>query len=153
MAQPSSPFDPLSMWRDFVSQWEKGSNEMGNQTMASDPFRQGLHGGMNASLQVQKALGEMMAKFLTSLNLPTRDDVVALGDRLESIDSHLGQIARLLEGREGGASVSSVGTSSATARPPRTRQPASPVGQAAAPAAAPASVKAAAKKKRARSRA
>jgi len=122
MAQPSSPFDPLSMWRDFVSQWEKGSNEMGNQAMASDPFRQGLHGGMNASLQVQKALGEMMAKFLTSLNLPTRDDVVALGDRLESIDGHLGQIARLLEARDGGAGVSSVGTA-AVARPPRTRQP------------------------------
>jgi hypothetical protein len=152
MAQPSSPFDPLSMWRDFVSQWEKGSNEMGNQAMASDPFRQGLHGGMNASLQVQKALGEMMAKFLTSLNLPTRDDVVALGDRLESIDGHLGQIARLLEGREGGAGASSATSANAITRPPRTRQPSRPTVEVAPPATTPAPVKAAAKKKSARSR-
>ena len=86
----SSPFDPMKMWRDLVSQWEKGSNEFANQAMASDPFRQGMHGGMNASLAVQKALGEMMARYLSTLNLPRRDDLQAMGNQLQQIEVHLG---------------------------------------------------------------
>ena len=137
----SSPLDPMAMWRDLVAQWEKGTNEFANQAMASDPFRQGMHGGMNASLQVQKAVGELMARFLTSLNLPSRDDVQALGDQLQRIDDHLGRIARLLEAR-GGAALPTA--ASGVARPARTRQPPRPPEPPAA-VAAPA-------KKKARSR-
>ena len=74
MPQSSSPLDPMAMWRDLVGQWEKGANEFANQAMASDPFKQGMHGGMNASLQAQKSLGELMAlvidSFITALRIP-----------------------------------------------------------------------------------
>ena len=127
MPQSSSPLDPMTMWRDLVAQWEKGSNEFANQAMASDPFRQGMHGGMNASLQAQNAVGELMARFLTLLKLPTRDDVQALGEQLQRIDEHLGRIARLLEaGADPTAMARATTAAAGIAKPRRTRQPPRP---------------------------
>lgn len=124
MTNKFSPLDPMAMWRELTAQWEKSTNEFANETMASDPFRQGMHGGMNASLTAQKALGDLMARYLTMLNLPTRADLQVLGEQLQRIDDHLARIARAVEG--GPASNTSA---AAAAGPRRTRQP---------PAAAPA---------------
>ena len=126
MTNKFSPLDPIAMWRELTAQWEKSTNEFANETMSSDPFRQGMHGGMNASLTAQKALGELMARYLTMLNLPTRADLQVLGEQLQRIDDHLARIARAVEG----------GPASSVAAPPgprRTRQP-----PKAAPAAPPA---------------
>jgi hypothetical protein len=131
----SSPLDPMAMWRELTAQWEKSTNEFANEAMASDPFRQGMHGGMNASLTAQKALGDLMARYLTLLNLPTRADVQALGEQLQRIDDHLAQIGRALEGGRSPA-ASAGGTVNAPPKPRRTRQPPSP--SAAAPKRKPA---------------
>lgn len=128
-----SPLDPMAMWRELTAQWEKSTNEFANETMASDPFRQGMHGGMNASLTAQKALGDLMARYLTMLNLPTRADIQALGEQLQHIDDHLARIARAVEG--GGSAPSAPST--VPPKPRRTRQPPQPVAAAKAPAAAP----------------
>lgn len=132
------PLDPMAMWRELTAQWEKSTNEFANETMASDPFRQGMHGGMNASLSAQKALGDLMARYLTMLNLPTRADIQGLGEQLQHIDDHLARIARAIEG--GGAPSA---PSHAPPQPRRTKQPP----QAAAPAKAPAAAKQAARKR------
>jgi hypothetical protein len=108
-----------------------------SETMASDPFRQGMHGGMNASLTAQKALGDLMARYLTLLNLPTRADIQALGEQLQSIDDHLANISRALEG--GGRSPAASAATHAPPQPRRTRQP--PQAGAAAKAPAPAAPK------------
>lgn len=128
-----SPLDPMAMWRELTAQWEKSTNEFANETMASGPFRQGMHGGMNASLTAQKGLGDLMARYLTMLNLPTRADIQALGEQLQHIDDHLARIARAVEG--GGAAPST--PSAVPPKPRRTRQPPQPMAAAKAPAAAP----------------
>ena len=115
-----SPLDPMAMWRELTAQWEKSTNEFANETMASDPFRQGMHGGMNASLSAQKALGDLMARYLTMLNLPTRADIPALGDPLQRIDDHLARIARAAEGARSPAPKADAAP---PPRPRRTRQP------------------------------
>ncbi len=127
--------DPMAMWRELTAQWEKSTNEFANETMASDPFRQGMHGGMNASLTAQKALGDLMARYLTLLNLPTRGDLQALGEQLHRIDDHLAGIRRALEGGAGPAARTARTADAATAppRPRRTKQP--PAAAAPAPAA------------------
>ena len=130
-----SPLDPMAMWRELTAQWEKSTNEFANETMASDPFRQGMHGGMNASLTAQKALGELMARYLAMLNLPTRADIQVLGEQLQRIDDHLARIARAVEGgaAPSGPSAPAAPAPSARAapataapRPRRTRQPGKP---------------------------
>ena len=132
MTNKFSPLDPMAMWRELTAQWEKATNEFANETMASDPFRQGMHGGMNASLTAQKALGELMARYLTMLNLPTRADLQVLGEQLQRIDDHLARIARAVEGGPASSAAAAPG-------PRRTRQPpkAAPAEPAAAPATPP----------------
>jgi len=139
MTQSSSPLDPMAIWRELTAQWEKSTNAFANEAMASDPFRQGMHGGMNASLGAQKALGDLMARLLTMLNLPTRADLQALSEQLQHIDDHLARIARQLE--DGGAAPAPAPQSSA---PKRTKQPPSMAATPPAPAPSPAK-KAAAK--------
>lgn len=133
--------DPMAMWRELTAQWEKSTNEFANEAMASDPFRQGMHGGMNASLTAQKALGDLMARYLTLLNLPTRADLQALGEQLHRIDDQLAGIRRALEDGAGTTPRTAQTADAATAppRPRRTKQP---------PAAAPAPTAKAAPKKR-----
>ncbi|MDO9436227.1 hypothetical protein [Hydrogenophaga sp.] len=130
-----SPLDPMAMWRELTAQWEKSTNEFANETMASDPFRQGMHGGMNASLTAQNAVGELMARYLAMLNLPTRADIQVLGEQLQRIDDHLARIARAVEGgaAPSGPSAPAAPAPSARAapataapRPRRTRQPGKP---------------------------
>jgi hypothetical protein len=123
--------DPMAMWRELTAQWEKSTNEFANETMSSDPFRQGMHGGMNASLTAQKALGDLMARYLTLLNLPTRADIQALGEQLQRIDDHLANISRAMEG--GVRSPAASAAAHAPPQPRRTRQP--PQAAAAAPKA------------------
>ena len=106
MTNKFSPLDPMAMWRELTAQWEKSTNEFANETMASDPFRQGMHGGMNASLTAQKALGDLMARYLAMLNLPTRADLQVLGEQLQRIDDHLARIARAMEGGTSAAAAS-----------------------------------------------
>jgi len=96
-----SPLDPMAMWRELTAQWEKSTNEFANEAMASDPFRQGMHGGMNASLTAQKALGDLMARYLTLLNLPTRADLQVLGEQLQRQVARHQVAQRLLRGERG----------------------------------------------------
>jgi len=77
---------------------------------------------MNASLTAQKALGDLMARYLTLLNLPTRADLQVLGEQLQRIDDHLARIARAVEGGSGPAPTAQA----AAPKPRRTRQPPSP---------------------------
>ena len=130
-----SPLDPMAMWRELTAQWEKSTNEFANETMASDPFRQGMHGGMNASLTAQKGLADLMARYLTMLNLPTRADIQALGEQLQRIDDHLAHISRAMEG---GRSPATSSAAHAPPRPRRTKQPPEAAATANAPAPAPA---------------
>ena len=127
MTQSSSPLDPMAIWRELSAQWEKSTNAFANEAMASDPFRQGMHGGMNASLGAQKALADLMARLLTMLNLPTRADLQALSEQLQHIDDHLARIARQLE--EGG-----MAPQPRPAAPRRTKQPPSMAAAPPAPA-------------------
>jgi len=120
----------MAIWRELSAQWEKSTNAFANEAMASDPFRQGMHGGMNASLGAQKALGDLMARLLTMLNLPTRADLQALSEQLQHIDDHLARISRQLE--EGGAAPAPAPQSSAA--PKRTKQPPSAAAAPSAPA-------------------
>jgi len=119
----------MAIWRELTAQWEKSTNAFANEAMASDPFRQGMHGGMNASLGAQKALGDLMARLLTMLNLPTRADLQALSEQLQHIDDHLARISRQLE--DGGVAPAPAPQSSA---PKRTKQPPSMAATPPAPA-------------------
>jgi len=115
------------MWRTWLGQSEQQWNAMLNQAMGTDAYSQSLGRFMELYATLQKNLAETMGRSLGALNMPTRADVLALGERLGRIEDRLAEIERMLA--RSGNVASAVGDgATATHRPPRTKQPPSHAG-------------------------
>jgi hypothetical protein len=91
-----TPNDPMAFFRQMVSQWEKAANDYGGKFASSSEFAQGMQGMTTASLTVQQAVNEATGKALTAANIPTRADMIALGERLGAVEARLIRIEALL---------------------------------------------------------
>ena len=78
---------------------------------------------------MQKNMAESMSRYLGALNMPTRTDILTLGDRLAMIEDRLAGIERMLTAA-GTSAAPTDGATAAGMRPPRTKQPASGTGTA-----------------------
>jgi polyhydroxyalkanoic acid synthase PhaR subunit len=119
MAQQASATDPFALWREWISQSERQWNAFLNDTMGTEQFAQSLGGMMDVYLAIQKGLNEAMGRYLSAINVPTRDDIVALGDRLSGIEARLGDLETKLDIAQRAAEAAGP----APAMPPRTRKP------------------------------
>jgi len=111
MAEPPN-LDPLAMWRDMLGQWERGVNSVANQAMGSDEFSRAMHQMTAVGLRLQQTVGEVVGKSLEALNLPTRNDLISINERLSRIEARLDEIA-----------TAAPAPKPAVPRPPRTRRP------------------------------
>jgi len=113
---PDKPsLDPLGLWRDMVTQWERGVNEVANRAMGSDEFSRAMHQVTSLTLRMQQTMGEAMNKSLQALNLPSRADFNALHERIGRIEETLARLEVKIASPEAPAQ--------APPRPARTRQP------------------------------
>ena len=129
--QGSSATDPFQVWRDWVSNSERQWNAFLNDAMATDEFSQAMGRGMDMYLGLQKNLNEVMGRYFTTMNMPSRDDILALGnrltaveDRLAGIEAAINRLGRTPPAAESGASASAVPAVQARPRPARTKRPA-----------------------------
>lgn len=90
------PTDPFAMFRDMVSQWEKATNDFGGKIAGSSEFAQTMQGATAMSMQIQQAVHEGMTKVLAATNIPSREDIAALGERVGNIESQLARIEAAL---------------------------------------------------------
>jgi Poly(R)-hydroxyalkanoic acid synthase subunit (PHA_synth_III_E) len=91
-----TPNDPMAFFRQMVSQWEKAANDYGGKLASSSEFAQGMQQMTSASLTVQQAVSDATGKALTAANMPTRADMIALGERLGAVEARLIRIEALL---------------------------------------------------------
>jgi hypothetical protein len=113
--------DPVALWHTMLGEMEKGFNAFANQAMASPEFSKVVNQVGGASAGAQKQVGEMMEKYLASMNLPSRAQLANFGERLQAIEGQLNEITALLRQVH-----NNTGTSdgiAATPKPPRTRRP------------------------------
>jgi Poly(R)-hydroxyalkanoic acid synthase subunit (PHA_synth_III_E) len=115
MAQP--PLDPLGMWRDMLNQWEQGLNKLSTETMQTTESARMMNQAMTMSLKVQQGMTEMMARYLHALGLPTRSDLLSIGERLKAMEDQLQALSIATDKPPAPPSTES--------RPPRTKKPAS----------------------------
>ena len=109
-----TPTDPFAMFRDMVNQWEKAANDYGGKIAGSSEFARSMQGATAFSMQIQQAVHEGMTKVLAATNIPSREDLAALGERVGNIEAQLSRIESAL-----GAST----THSSSPKPKRTKQP------------------------------
>ena len=127
MADNSS--DPVVLWQKMVGEMEKGLNAFANQTMSSPEFSKAMNQAGGVSAGAQKQFGEFMEKYLLSMNLPSRAQLVGMAERLQNIEGQLNEIKAVLQQMNAGAAP----TGYSAPRPPRTKRPPA----SAAPSAAP----------------
>jgi hypothetical protein len=120
--------DPAAIWQTMIGEMEKGFNAFANQAMASPEFSKVVNqvGGVTAG--AQKQLGDLMEKYLVSMNLPSRAQMVSMAERLQSIEGQLNEIKAMLHqvAQNSGGHDDGVG---GAPRPPRTRRPPSAGGE------------------------
>jgi hypothetical protein len=114
--------DPVAMWQSLIGEMEKGFNAFANQAMASPEFSKVVDqvGGVGAG--AQKQLGDLMEKYLVSMNLPSRAQMVGMGERLQKIEAQLNEIKALLHQMHANPGAKE-GGSSRSPKPPRAKRP------------------------------
>jgi predicted RNA-binding protein with EMAP domain len=120
MAQQQSTPDPAAAFRELVSQWEKGFNEFANRTMNSDEFSQAMNKATAASTGMQQQLGELIGRYLMTLNLPSRSEMMNIAERLQAIETGLHRLSTQVDKLAGSAA-----NGPGPAGPPRTKRPGS----------------------------
>lgn len=127
MTQPGTPAssDPFALWREWVSNSERQWNAFLNEAMSTEQFSQSMGRFMDMYLNLQQSMTDVMGRYFTALNMPTRTDVLSLGarlsaieERLASLESAIGRLAPPPPQREGAPA-----TAPAPPRPARTKKP------------------------------
>lgn len=121
--------DLSAAWREWATRSERQWNEFFNQLMGTEEFSQSLGRNLDVFLHFQKTMNEAMGSWFMAMNVPTRTDVLALGDRLLAIENRLAAMEARLSDMEGAASPDG---EAARPRPRRTKRPEPPPGGAAA---------------------
>jgi SMC interacting uncharacterized protein involved in chromosome segregation len=119
--------DPVAIWQTMIGEMEKGFNSFANQAMTSPEFSKVVNQAGSAAAGAQKQLGELMEKYLISMNLPSRAQMVGMAERIQSIEGQLNEIKAMLHQMQR-ASGSIPNDQTGAPRPLRTKRPPSPGG-------------------------
>ena len=120
--------DPVAIWQTMIGEMEKGFNSFANQAMGSPEFSKVVNQVGGATAGAQKQLGELMEKYLVSMNLPSRAQMVGMAERLQSMEGQLNEIKAMLHQMQRDSGAGDSGAAGAP-RPPRTKRPPSPGGE------------------------
>ncbi len=124
MSKPEASNDPFDTLRRLVDDWEKRIDGVANQVMGTDGFSQAMNKTQNLGLRVQKGVQDAMAAHLKNINMPSRDDVLSLGQAVQAMEKRLARVEYLLEE----AAMRAGGNQGPRSGPPRTRRPPSQQG-------------------------
>ena len=115
--------DPVALWQTMIGEMEKGFNAFANKAMTSPEFSKAMNQAGGASAGAQKQFAEFMEKYLLSMNLPSRAQMIGMAERLQNIESQLNEIKVMLQQMNAGNASSAY---SVAPRPPRTKRPPAP---------------------------
>ena len=112
--------DPVALWQKMVGEMEKGFNSFATKAMETPEFSQAMNRAGGVAAGAQKQFGDLMEKYLLSMNLPSREQMTGIAARLQSIEGQLAEIRSMLNQM----SANSAGSpADAAPRPPRTKRP------------------------------
>lgn len=103
----SNPFDPFAPWRTLrdanLETWSKLVSEVLNSEAYNQAASTWLNAYLTTSQPLQQVVERTMTQVLTQLNMPTRDDVVSLAERLTNIELRLDDLDAKLDGLQASA--------------------------------------------------
>jgi len=117
----------MQFWRDALTKFENEVNSLANSALKSPDAARNAQTLSSVALSLQQFSDKAMSDHLRRLNIPSRKEVMDLGDALTRLESKIDQILTHL------IPPSDLGTP----RPARTRRPTSPPPEAGAVQAVP----------------
>ena len=118
---PPPPADPFQVWREWLDRSERQWNEWLGEAMESEQFGRSGRRLLDLALGFQTSMNAATNRYFTTLNVPTRADVLQLGERLVAIEERLAGIEAMLVERDHAPGAKAA--RAAAPRPKRTRKP------------------------------
>ena len=112
--------DPVALWQKMVGEMEKGFNSFATKAMETPEFSQAMNRAGGAAAGAQKQFGDLMEKYLLSMNLSSREQMTGIAERLQAIEGQIGEIKSMLSQMSAASGGSPIDTAP---RPPRTKRP------------------------------
>ena len=118
--------NPLDLWRQFITDSERQWNGFFKDVLGTDGFSSAMNTWVEASLSVQRMVADQLERYYTTFNIPTHNDLMALGERMKAIEDTLSRLESSLVS----AGPSAVSRTIVRPKPPRTKRPAVTAGRA-----------------------
>lgn len=115
------PLDTADQIRAAVAAIEERVNTIGTALLGTEEVAGMATAASTLRARAQKGLNDHWARQLAFFNMPSREDIAAIGDRLMSIDERLARVEQTL------ARLAGPDPSARRAGPARTRKPPAPV--------------------------
>jgi hypothetical protein len=116
--------DPAERFREIVTEWERGFDALANRLMGTNEFSRAMNQLQNLQLSLQKTVAEVIGKQLAAVNMPSRDDVLRVGEAIHELDM---RVARMEHKLDEIARAAGVEPQRRKQGPPRTKRPPSAV--------------------------
>ena len=89
--------DPMDAMRKAMGDLESRFDEMAKAVFGTDAFAKASGTATDIGVKAQKQMAGQMSRNLEFFNMPSREDVTAIGERLMTIDDRLIRIEAALE--------------------------------------------------------
>lgn len=117
--------NPVRLWREWFVKSEKAWSQAMTDMMGDERFSKGMGRYMQEALHTHRMFSESMAQYLANLNLPSRQDILDLSDRMGQVEDALAAVqvelrelrTRIAQG------VSAAPAASERPKPVRTKRP------------------------------
>lgn len=115
--------DPAEAFRNLVTEWERGFDAMANRFMGTEEFSRSMNQLQDMQLSMQKRFNEAMAEQLSHFNIPSRDDILRLGEAVHALDKRVARVETMLLKKAKKKKKKDKAGSTPQGGPPRTKLP------------------------------
>ncbi len=123
MPETNSSPDVGQLWRNWLVETERQWNDFFNDVMGTDSFGRIVGGYTEIYSTFQRLVAQNMERSLSTLNVPSRSDIVELSERLSRVDERLASIESSISALAEAVGHPSQPASVTQLRPRRTRRP------------------------------
>lgn len=96
MSKSTPNLDPLKTWREWFVKNEREWSESITQLMKDETVAQSMGQEINAAIHRQQMFTQGLASPMASMNIPSRADVVALGERIGHLEDSVARVEAAL---------------------------------------------------------
>ena len=88
--------DPATFFREMLGQWETIASEFGSGLLKSGEFARTVNNATAATAKARAMSSEVVSRALAAANMPSREEIGSLSERIQAVEDRLARIEALL---------------------------------------------------------